>query len=142
VTVFGARFRRATLAAGDTLGRRRPGVELARVDQGDALPTPATPPRRLALPAPDLPLCPRCRTRHEPRPHPGGGRGMAAVYGQQLLPDPDRPPPMGRDPGHTLGLVRDSFNPWRPHPAAVPPPPGPMTRRERITGWWPDEPTT
>jgi hypothetical protein len=118
---------------------RRPGVELVRVDQ----PSPATPSPRLALPAPELPLCPRCRTRHEPRPHPATSRGLAAAYGQQVLPDPTRPQPLGRDPGHTLGLIRDSFDPWRAHPAAVPPPPGPMTRRERIAGWWQgDEPTT
>jgi hypothetical protein len=89
---------------------QRPGVELTRVDQGDALPTPATPPR-LALPAPAWPVCRRCRTRHEPRPHPAGGRGMAAVYGQQVLPDPNRPTPLNREADETP-LVLRRFRPW------------------------------
>jgi hypothetical protein len=105
VTVFGDRLRRAALAAGDALGRRRPGVELVRLDRPELLaPLPA-------LPAPDLPLCPRCRTRHEPRPHPAGGRGLAALYGQQVLPDPNRPPPLNREADETpLELRR--FRPW------------------------------
>jgi hypothetical protein len=88
---------------------RRPGVELVRFDQ----PSPATPSTRLALPAPELPLCPRCRTRHEPRPHPAGGRGLAALYGQQVLPDPNRPPPLGRTAADPAPLLRDQANPWR-----------------------------
>ena len=37
MTGFGDRLRRAALAAGDTLGRRRPGVELVRVDRPELL---------------------------------------------------------------------------------------------------------
>jgi hypothetical protein len=86
---------------------RRCGVELTRVDQ----PTPATPSPRLALPAPAWPVCRRCGTRHEPRPHPAGGRGLAALYGQQVLPDPNRPPPLNREADETpLELRR--FRPW------------------------------
>ena len=45
------RLRRAAAGVGQALGGHRPGVDLVRVDQGVALPTPATPPR-LAFPAP------------------------------------------------------------------------------------------
>lgn len=136
MSALAARFRHAAAGVVDALsGRGRPGVELVRVDQPAPPPAPRTRMRMLrALPAPEWPICPRCRTRHEPRPHPAGGRGLAAVYGQQVLPDPDRPPPIGRDPGDTSSLVRDGFNPWRVHPAAVPPPPGPSTLRERLAG--------
>jgi hypothetical protein len=111
VNVFGDRLRRAALAAGDALGRRRPGVELVRLDRPELL-APLPPRSLLALPAPKLPLCPRCRTRHEPRPLPrGGGRGLAALYGQQVVPDPNRPEPLGRQADETpLELRR--FRPW------------------------------
>jgi hypothetical protein len=113
VTGFADRLRRAALAAGDALGRRRPGVELVRLDRPELL-APLTPQSVPALPAPEWPLCPRCRTRHEPRPLPGpaGGRqGLAALYGQQVVPDPNRPPPLNREADETpLELRR--FRPW------------------------------
>jgi hypothetical protein len=110
VTVFGDRLRRAALAAGDALGRRRPEVELVRLDRPELL-APLPPQPLPALPPPALPMCPRCRTRHEPRPHPAGGRGLAALYGQQVVPDPNRPTPLGRQADETpLELRR--FRPW------------------------------
>jgi hypothetical protein len=61
--------------------------------------------------APPWPVCRRCKTRHEPRPHPAGGRGVAALYGQQVVPDPNRPPPLGQEADETpLELRR--FRPW------------------------------
>jgi hypothetical protein len=40
-----------------------------------------------------------------------GGGGLAAVYGQQLLPDPSRPPPLNREADETP-LVLRRFRPW------------------------------
>jgi hypothetical protein len=94
---------RARLAAG-----RRP-LALAGPRPRLALPAP---PRRRQDP-PELPLCPRCRTRHEPRPHPTGGRGLAAAYGRRILPDPTRPEPLGRQADETP-LVPGRFRPWSP----------------------------
>jgi hypothetical protein len=107
---LGQRLRRAAGGVGQALGRRRPGVELVRLDHPELL-APLPPQSVPALPAPELPLCPRCRTRHEPRPHPAGGRGLAALYGQQVLPDPNRPTPLNREADETpLELRR--FRPW------------------------------
>jgi hypothetical protein len=112
VSGLGQRLQRATAGVGQALGRRRPGVELVRVDRPELLAP--LPPRPLpALPAPDLPLCPRCRTRHEPRPHPAGGRGLAALYGRPVVPDPTRPAPLGRTAVDPAPLLRDQANPWR-----------------------------
>jgi hypothetical protein len=114
------RLRRAALAAGDALGvRRRPGVELVRVDP--TLAPPSAPPWSLrALPAPEHPLCPRCRIRHEPRPHPADSGGFAA-YGRTVLPEPARPEPLGRGPAHDKALYRDQVNPWRDGIPDLPP---------------------
>jgi hypothetical protein len=71
------------------------------------------PPRRRPDPAEVLPLCPRCRTRHQPRPHPIGGRGVAAAYSRQILPDPTRPEPLNRTADETP-LVPGRFRPWSP----------------------------
>jgi hypothetical protein len=105
------RLRRAAAGLGQALGPRRPGVELVRVDQ----PAPAAPSRRLALPAPEWPVCPRCRTRHEPRPLPartgGRGGGLSAYRDTPVLPDPNRPTPLNREAADvTLALRR--FRPW------------------------------
>jgi hypothetical protein len=61
---------------------------------------------------PPWPVCRRCKTRHEPRPHPADAvRGLAAVYGQQVLGDPNRPTPLNREADETpLELRR--FRPW------------------------------
>jgi hypothetical protein len=58
---------------------------------------------------------------------------MAAAYARQLV-DPGGTRPIGgdRDSGDTSSLVRDGFHPWRTSPAAVPPPPGPQSLRERL----------
>jgi hypothetical protein len=100
--------------------RRRP-KELEGPRPLLALPAP---PRRRHRPAPveEVPLCPRCRTRHQPRPHPAGGGGLAPAYGRTILPDPDRPAPLGRGPAHDKALYRDQVNPWR-HGGPEPPPP-------------------
>jgi hypothetical protein len=138
---FADRLRRATAGVGDALGiRRRPGVELVRVDPTLAPPTPT---RLLALPAPELPLCRRCRTRHQPRPHPAvAGRGLAAAYGRSLLPDPTRPEPLGRSVADPRPLLRDQASAWR---AGTPdPPPAPDQHlaglREELRAppayWW------
>jgi hypothetical protein len=105
------RIRRAALGASRrALGCGRPGVELVRV--APPMPPPAPRPLR-ALPAPEHPLCPRCRTRHEPRPHPAGGGGMAAAYGRTIRPDPTRPEPLNRQADETL-LVLRRHRPWTP----------------------------
>jgi hypothetical protein len=104
------RIRRAALAASRrALGSRRPSVELVRV--APAIPPPAPRPLR-ALPAPEHPLCPRCRTRHEPRPHPAGGGGMAATYGRTILPEPTRPAPLNRQADAELLLLFRRHRPW------------------------------
>jgi len=113
------RIRRAAFAAGQAHGGRRPGVELVRITP--AMPPPAPRPLR-ALPALEQPLCRRCRTRHPPRSHPAGGGGMAAAYGRTILPDPDRPAPLGRGPAHDKALYRDQASPWR-YGTPDPPPP-------------------
>jgi hypothetical protein len=146
VSALGARFRQA--AAGVTrlaVGSGRPGVELVRVGPASssprplrALPAPPHPTRRqgpVNPPPPELHPCPFCGKRHQLVPL--GGRGLAAAYARQLGdPSGSRPTPIGRDIGDTSSLVRDGFHPWRAHPAAVPPPPGPSTLRERLAGWW------
>jgi hypothetical protein len=111
MTRFGDRLRRAAAGVGQALGGHRPGVELVRVDQPELL-APLPPQPLLALPAPAWPVCRRCRTRHEPRPHPADAvRGLAAIYGQQAVPDPSRPQPLGRQADETpLELRR--FRPW------------------------------
>jgi hypothetical protein len=114
MSTLGERLRRAAAGVGRALGDRRPGTELARVDQVDqsepaAPPTP--PPLPLALPAPPHPVCPRCKQRHEPRPIPGrDGTGLAALYGQQVVADPGRPQPLGRGADETPLVLRH----WRP----------------------------
>jgi hypothetical protein len=108
------RLRRAAAGLGQVLGGRRPGVELVRVDQPELLAPPAPQPLP-ALPAPPHPICPRCRTRHEPRPIPRrGGSGAAGLYGPSLLPDPNRPRPLSQSPDADLSsLIRNRSNPWR-----------------------------
>lgn len=104
------RLRRAALA-----GRPRPGVGLVRVDPAEPFsPVPSPLPLR-ALPAPEHPICPRCRTRHEPRPHPATGGGLSAVYGRTILgwPDNGRPQPLGHTADADVSsLVRDSAAAW------------------------------
>ena len=72
-----------------------------------------------------------------------GGGGLAAAAGRVLLADPYRPEPLGRQVGDTSSLVRDSFSPWRAHPAELPPTTAGGTLRDRIVAWWQgDEPST
>jgi hypothetical protein len=80
-----ARFRARLLRRPRELEGRRPLLAL-----------PAPPRRHRPVPAEEAPLCPRCRTRHHPRPHPAAGEGMAALYSRMLLPDPGRPTPLNR----------------------------------------------
>jgi hypothetical protein len=118
---------------------QRPPVATRRPKRRRWLP-PGSPAERNAesvdLPPVELHPCPFCGQRHQPVRL--GGSGLAAAYGRQLVAEPGqgRPVPLGRDPGHTLGLVRDRFSPWRAYPAEVPPPPGPMTFCDRITRFW------
>jgi hypothetical protein len=102
------RIRRAAFAAGQALGGHHPSVELVRV--APSMPPPPRPLR--ALPAPEHPLCPRCRTRHEPRPHPTGGAGMAAAYGRTILPDPTRSAPLNRQTDDEPLLLLRRHRPW------------------------------
>jgi hypothetical protein len=135
---FGDRLRRAARAAGDALGvRRRPGVELVRLDPPDLLPPPPRP--RRALPAPEHPFCRRCGTRHEPRPHPAGAGGLAAAYGQVIggWQDNGRPQPLGRSVVDPRPLLRDQVSAWRHGTPDPPPVPG---LREELRAprayWW------
>jgi len=91
--------------------RRRPTRELEA--RRPLLALPAPPRRRRPAPVEEVPLCPRCGVRHEPRPHPVGGVGMAAAYGRTILPDPTRPEPLGRSTADPRPLLRDQANPWR-----------------------------
>jgi hypothetical protein len=62
--------------------------------------------------------CPFCGKRHQAVPM--GGGGAAAAYSRPLLPEPGqgrRPTPLGREPGPTAALVRDSFRPWHRPPS-------------------------
>jgi hypothetical protein len=90
--------------------RRRPGTTLVRVGRFEPLPRPR--PRR-ALPSPEHPICRRCGIRHEPRPHPAAGGGLAATYGRTILPDPTRPEPLGRGPAHDKAVYRDQVSAWQ-----------------------------
>jgi hypothetical protein len=75
--------------------------------------------------------CPHCGRNHQPVRL---GGGLAALAGRSVLPEPGqrRPPPLGREPGDTSSLVRDSFQPWSTSPAAEPRPRTPLTLRERV----------
>jgi hypothetical protein len=69
-----------------------------------------------ADPAPLYPVCDRCGTRHEPRPHPAGSGGLRAAYGQVIAgwTDNGRPEPLGRSAGADVSsLLRDSTDAWR-----------------------------
>jgi len=90
------------------LQRRRPARELEARRPLFALPAP---PHRRPVLVEEVPLCPRCRTRHESRPHPAGGGGMAAAYGRTILPDPTRPEPLNRQAEETP-LVLRRHRPW------------------------------
>jgi hypothetical protein len=134
----------------------------AAQEQGPAAPgppNPPTPPRRTAGRGPKrrrwtLPGSPAERRAEPVDPPPAGphrgphcgrdhqpirmGGGLAALAGRSVLPEPGqrRPPPLGREPGDTAALVRDSFRPWSTSPAAEPRPPTPLNFRERITALW------
>jgi hypothetical protein len=91
-----------------TLARRRAAKEPAKIGSRPLLALPAPP----ATP-PEWPVCPRCGGRHEPRPLPRqGGRGLAAAYSRNLLPDPNRPQPLNRGEVDDTSLQRDRFRPW------------------------------
>jgi hypothetical protein len=118
--------------------RRRPATTLVRVGRSEPLPRPR--PQR-ALPPPEHPICRRCGTRHEPRPHPTAGAGLAAAYGRSLLPDPTRPEPLGRSAVGPRPLLRDQVNPWRYGTPDPPPPSLDLAQlREELyaprTYWW------
>lgn len=153
-----ARFKRASKVEPPPTRSLAPpvaGLASRAAEQGPLAPGPPTPrprPKRRRWTMPSSPTdrraepvdpppsgyrCPHCGKDHQPiLMH---ATGMAAVYGPALLPQPGqgrRPTPLGREPGHTSALVRDSFHPWRAHPAAEPPPSTPSTLRERIAVWW------
>jgi hypothetical protein len=64
------------------------------------------------------------------------GGGLADTFGRVLLDDPYRPEPIGRQIGDTSSLRRDGFNPWRAHPAELPPTPAGGTLRDRLIHLW------
>lgn len=120
---LGHRFRRAISDATSKFSRHRPGTALVRVDRpGPLLPSRSRPPR--ALPAPEHPFCRHCGTRHEPRPHPAAGGGLAAAYGRVIggWQDNGRPEPLGRGPAHDKALYRDQISAWRDGTPDPPPP--------------------
>jgi hypothetical protein len=129
-------------------GPRPPGGSVHPADPPGASPPPrpkrrrwlppTTPAERQAEPV-DQPTarlypCPHCGAVHQPVPI--GGGGLADIAGRSLLPDPTRPEPLGRQAGDTSSLVRDSFSPWRAHPAELPPSQAAGTMRDRLVRLW------